>query len=315
MQDIHKGIVAMVAGCVIWGLSPIYYRWLAEVPPVEVLAHRALWSLILFVGVLALQRRLAQMRSAFATRAHLRAITASAVMISVNWFLFIYGTQVDRTTETSMGYFMVPLAAVVIGRLAFAERLDRWQQLSVVFCAAAVLVLSIGLGHLPWISLLLAITFALYGAIKKHLPLGPVVSVTCEVAMFLPLALIYLAQVHVMGQGAFGQSWQISGLLVLSGPMTAVPMMLFSAAARRLDLATLGVLQYVNPSLQFFCAAVLFGEPQTVWHLMAFPLIWVALAIYSVALWRQEASRKAVMAASTVSATVKKSSSEASAKP
>jgi len=297
MRGAQSGILAMVAGCTIWGLSPVYYRMLAHVPPLEVLSHRALWSLILFAGVLALQGRLGEMGAALRSRRQSGAIIWGAALISVNWFLFIYGTQVGRTTETSLGYFMFPLIAVAIGRVMFAERLNRLQWASVALCAGAVLVLTVGLGMLPWISLSVAITFGLYGALKKRLALGPVVSVTCEVMVFLPLALLFLAQTHLAGQGVFGTSWRDSGLLILSGPMTAVPMILFSMAARRVELGTMGVLQYINPSLQFFCAVVLFSEPFTTWHAVAFPMIWLALTLYTVALWRQDRASPAVSAA------------------
>ncbi|MEX0285915.1 MAG: EamA family transporter RarD [Paracoccaceae bacterium] len=314
MSNTRAGILAMIGACTVWGLSPIYYRQLAHIPPLEVLAHRAFWSLVFFAGLLAVQGRLREVRAAFNGGRRTALIVLAMAFVSVNWFLFIYATMINRNIETSLGYFTYPLVAVVMGYFWFSERLDRMQWIAVGLATVGVLVLSIGLGAPPWISMSLAITFALYGAIKKQLPLGPVVSVTCEVLVVLPLALGYLLWLQTQGIGAFGPSMWDNILLILSGPVTALPLILFSFAARRVDMSTVGVLTYLNPSLQFICAALLFGEVLTLWHQIAFPLIWVALALYSIALWRQS-PRSAAIAAGGVSTTVRKSPSDGSAKP
>lgn len=291
MHATRMGVMAMIGACLIWGLSPLYYRLLAHIPPLEVLAHRALWSLVFFGVVLAVQGRLQELRQALSDRRHLGLIVLAAGNISVNWFLFIWATMIGRNTETSLGYFIFPLVAVLIGALGFGERLDRLQKLAVALAALAVLVLTLGLGVPPWISLALAATFGIYGTIKKQLPLGPVVSVTGEVIVFLPLALGYIAWLHGAGPGgAFGASWRDSLLLMMAGPMTAVPLILFSAAARRVAMSTVGLLQYINPTLQLMLAALVFGEALSLWHGLAFPMIWAALALYSIALWRQDRS-------------------------
>lgn len=293
MQSARIGVMAMIGACLIWGLSPLYYRLLSHVPPLEVLAHRALWSLVFFGLVLGVQGRLGELRPMLSNRRHLGLILLASMCISVNWFLFIWATMIGRNTETSLGYFIYPLVAVLIGALGFGERLDRLQKLAVALAGLAVLVLTLGLGVPPWISLALAATFAIYGTVKKQLPLGPVISVTGEVLVFLPLALGYLLWAHgtgAAGQGAFGMNWRDSLLLVLAGPITAVPLILFSAAARRVAMSTVGLLQYLNPTLQLTLAAVVFGEALSLWHGLAFPMIWTALALYSVALWRQERS-------------------------
>lgn len=316
MTSSQTGVLAMIGACVIWGVSPVFYKELSHIPPQEVLAHRALWSLIFFAGVLALQGRLGEMRAAFSGWRRTGVIALAAATISANWFLFILAVQIGRTTETSLGYYIYPLVAVLIGRFVFAERLGRAQWVAVGLATVAVLVLTVGLGAAPWISLVLAVTFGLYGTIKKELPLGPVVSVTCEILMFLPVAAVLLALAHGTGQGAFGTDLRDSVLLILSGPITALPLILFSTAARRVAMSTVGVLQYINPTLQFLCAVVVFGEAFTQWHAIAFPLIWTALAIYSVALLRQEsAARKTAIAEAGVSVTVMNSASDPSAKP
>lgn len=315
MSELTKGLLAMIAACVVWGLSPIYYKLLSHVPALEVLAHRALWSLIFFASVLALQRRLGEMGAALMQRGSALRIALAALMISANWFLFIYATQLGRNTETSLGYYMFPLVAVLIGRFWFAEHLDKAQWLAVVLAALAVALLGYGTAGLPWMSLTLAATFALYGVLKKGLALGPVVSVTCEVLMVLPFALLLLGQAHMAGQAAFGQNVQDTVLLMASGPITALPLILFSFAARRISMSTLGLMQYINPSLQFVCAVVIFAEPFTVWHGIAFPLIWGALTLYSLSALRQDwARRRAATAASGVSTTFNKPRNESSAK-
>lgn len=316
MSAAARGIWAMIGACTIWGLSPIYYKALDHVPPLEVLAHRTLWSFLFFAGILAAQGRLGDIRAALASRRQVGLIALAAAMISLNWFLYILSIQIGQATEASLGYYMFPLVTVVIARVWFKERLGRVQWLAVALAALAVGLLTWGLGVAPWISLFLAGSFASYGAIKKLLVLGPVVSVTCEILFFLPVGLTALAVQHGRGQGAFGQEVWDSGLLVLSGPLTATPLILFSFAARRVSLATVGVLQYLNPTLQFLCAVLVLGEVLTPWHVAAFGMIWVALAIYSAAALRQDRlSRRAAMAAAGVSAHIRNPPSEASAKP
>ncbi|MEX0317282.1 MAG: EamA family transporter RarD [Ruegeria sp.] len=293
MSDTVKGILAMVAACVIWGLSPLFYKLIAHVPPPEVLAHRTVWSVVFFAGVLAVQGRLGALRAAFVGRRQVGLIAVAAVMISINWFSFILSIQIGRATEASLGYYIFPLIAVVTGWFWFSERLGRAQWLAVALAALAVCVLTYGLGAAPWIALIVSTTFTLYGALKKGLPLGPVVSVTAEILILMPLWLVVLAWYHGTGQGAFGAQTQTSLLLILSGPMTAMPLILFSFAARRVALSTVGLLQYINPTLQFFCAVVIFGEPFTPWHAAAFSMIWVALAVFSVAALRQDRAARA----------------------
>lgn len=283
MSDTSKGITAMIGACMIWGLSPLFYKLLIHVPPPEVLAHRTGWSFIFFAGVLLVQGRLGEMRLALNSWRRAGLIALASAMISVNWFLFIVSVQIGRTTEASLGYYIFPLVAVLIGRFGFGERLGRAQWLAVAMAALAVGVLTLGLGVAPWISLILASTFGLYSAIKKELPIGPVVSVTCEILFFLPIGLVILFLQHNSGQGAFGQDFSDSALLILSGPLTAMPLILFSYAARRVALSTIGLLQYLNPTLQFFCAVAIFGEVLTLWHQIAFVLIWGAVIVFSVA--------------------------------
>lgn len=294
MTEAGKGVAAMVTACTIWGLSALFYKLLDHIPPLEVLAHRTLWSLVFFAGVLLLQRRLRELPGVLAAPRQALLLAFGAMMITVNWFCFINSVQIGRAVEASLGYYIFPLASVLLGAIFFRERLGRAQLAAVALAALAVVLLTYGLGVAPWISLLIATTFGLYGVAKKTLTIGPVVSVTAEVAVLAPVAIGFLYYVHSGGAGHYGASAYDSALLMASGPLTATPLILFSYATRRLMLASIGLLQYINPTFQFLVAVLVLGEVFSLWHAIAFGLIWVALAIYSTAVWRQDrAARRA----------------------
>jgi len=280
LRDAGKGVLALVMACTIWGLSPLFYALLSDVPPAEVLAHRTAWSLIVFAGMLALQGRLREVPRALGSARGFLAVLAASAMISVNWFLFIFAIQAGRTVEASLGYYIFPLVAVLLGATVLREGLGRAQLLAVAIAAAAVITLTIGLGAAPWISLTLAVTFGIYGLLKRWVQAGPVVSVTAEVLILVPIATVYLIWLGAEA-GHFGHDIGTSLLLIASGPMTATPLILFSYATKRVAMATVGLVQYLNPTLQFGVAALILGEVVTPWHMIAFPMIWVALAIYS----------------------------------
>ncbi len=309
MSEASKGILAMVSACVIWGLSPLYYKMLAEVPPLEVLSHRTGWSFVVFGLVLSFQRRLGALFTALGSFRQMLLIGAAGLLISINWFTFILSVQIGRAVEASLGYYIFPLVAVALGFVVFGEKLTRMQKIAVALVVGAVLILTVGLGTAPWIALILSATFGSYGLIKKLLPVGPVVSVTGEVFLLLPLALVWLYGVHFAGWtglvgrtgGYFGKDLLTTGMLALSGAITAGPLILFSYATKRLKLATVGLIQYLNPSLQFLVATLVFQEVFTFWHAICFSLIWLALVLYTMAGMRQEKSaRRAAPSSSTV---------------
>ena len=282
MSEVKKGVLAMVVACIVWGLSPLYYKLLVSVPPIELLSHRTIWSLVLFALVLFIQGRLRGALGVLGNRNIMATLFIAALMIAFNWFVFIYSIQINRATESSLGYFIFPLVSVIFGVVLFREKLGRAQMLAVMLAAVAVLILTYGLGQAPWIALSVSVSFGIYGVIKKSLSIPAIVTVTLEVLLLSPIALMILYLHHASDSGGqFGQSLSVSLLLILSGPMTATPLILFSYATRRVALATVGILQYINPSLQFLCATVLFLEPLSLWHAIAFPLIWAALALYS----------------------------------
>ncbi|MEX5726774.1 chloramphenicol-sensitive protein RarD [Rhodovulum iodosum] len=313
MDEAKKGVLAMVAACCIWGLSSLYYKLLSHVPPLEVLSHRTLWSLVFFSAVLLVQGRLGLVGALFSRPRALGLVAMAALFISTNWFFFIYSIQIGRAVEASLGYYIFPLVAVMLGFVFLGERHSAAKWVAVVLAALAVAGLTWGLGAAPWVSLVLAATFGLYGLIKRGVDAGPVVSVTTEVLLLAPLALIWLWGVHVQGWtgltgrslGAFGADWGDSLLLMASGPLTATPLILFSFASKRVSFATVGLVQYLNPTLQFLVATLAFREPFTPWHAMAFGLIWTALLLYSGESLRQDRAARRASVSSVTEATTR----------
>ena len=287
MSDSQKGILAILISGIIWGFSPLYYKVLGHVPPVELLAHRVVWSVVFFVAVLSFQRRLGALWSAISTWRSAATLFAASFFIGINWFIFIRSIQIEKATEASLGYFIFPLVVVCIGWVGFGERLSRLQNTAIALATVGVVIITVSQGVLPWIALIISISFGLYGYVKKKISTGPVVSVTAEVLLLVPfaLAVLYATHRHVGSDGhtggVFGHSLYDSILLMLSGPLTATPLIFFSYAAKRIPMATLGLLNYLNPTLQFFCAVAIFGEPIGILQFASFGLIWLALALYS----------------------------------
>ena len=298
MSDSQKGILAILISGIIWGFSPLYYKVLGHVPPVELLAHRVVWSVVFFVAVLSFQRRLGALWSAISTWRSAATLFAASFFIGINWFIFIRSIQIEKATEASLGYFIFPLVVVCIGWVGFGERLSRLQNTAIALATVGVVIITVSQGVLPWIALIISISFGLYGYVKKKISTGPVVSVTAEVLLLVPFALAVLFATHRPVEsggytgGVFGQSLYDSVLLMLSGPLTATPLIFFSYAAKRIPMATLGLLNYVNPTLQFFCAVAIFGEPMSGVQIASFGLIWLALALYSGDSFRRERVRR-----------------------
>ena len=296
MSEAGKGILAIIGACTIWGTATLYYKAMAHVPPLEVLAHRTLWTLLFFGVVLALQGRFGAAVALIRGPAR-RRVWLAAGIVAVNWGLFIWAIQAGHAVEASLGYYIFPLVTVVLGVWVLGERLSRGQGVAVVLAAAAVGVLTYGLGVAPYVALALAFSFAPYMLIKKQLAAPAAVSVTAEVLLLMPLAVLWLALAHggVVAGGLFGGDAFTSWMLPVTGVITGGPLILFSWGAQRVRLATLGLVQYLNPSLQAVSAVLVFGEPFTGWHMAAFAMIWAGLALYSLEGWRQDrAARNAL---------------------
>lgn len=305
MSETVKGLLAMVGAATIWGLSSLYYKALDHIPPLEVLSHRTFWSFVFFTFVLIAQRRIGEL-GRLLTSSKVWQVALAAVMISINWFFFIFSVQTGQALGASLGYYIFPLVAVLLGVVIFRETLGGLRGVAVGLAAIAVVILTVGLGVAPWISLTLAFTFGMYGVVKKGLDAGPVASVTAEVALVAPLSLSWLGYLYLVGGGAAADGASDIALLMFSGVLTGLPLILFSYAARRLTYGLVGLMQYINPTLQFLVASLIFLEPVTQAHLVALPLIWFALALYSVATFRQErAASKRAASAGTSGTTVR----------
>lgn len=285
------GILAIAAAAMIWGVSGIYFA-AYDVPALEVVAHRTFWSLIFFLVILGVQGRLGVFARLLCSPRQLRLVVLGAVMVSTNWLLFVYAIQVGRATEASIGYFILPLISAALGAVVLKERFNGIQRVAFGFAVVAVVVLAAGLGAVPWIGLLLAVTFALYALIKKQMPIGPIMSVAVEVALVGPALLAWVFW-QAGGIGAMGASGGHALWLIGLAGFTGFPLMLFAYGSKRLPLATAGLVTYINPTMQFLVATLYFAEPLGWPHMIALPLIWVGLALHSYNAFRQERARRA----------------------
>jgi chloramphenicol-sensitive protein RarD len=266
----------------IWGLYPLYLRELASVSSLEIVLHRSVWSLIFLLGVLALLRRWSWLGALLKSPRKMLMPLASGLLLALNWLLYVYAVQSAQVVEASLGYFINPLLSVCLGVVVLRERLKPVQWVAVGFAAAGVLWLTWHTGRLPWLGLALATTFAVYGLMRKTSTLGPLEGLTLETLLIAPVVLPWLVWLTATGSGSLPTaSPMLMFWLVLAGPLTAVPLMLFAAAARRLKLATVGLFQYLSPSLQLAIGVIVFGEPFDGQRLAGFVLIWTGLAAYT----------------------------------
>ncbi|OBG47632.1 EamA family transporter RarD [Mycolicibacterium fortuitum] len=270
-----------------WGLCPGFFLLLLPAGAPEVLAHRIVWSALLLLLVLAVARRLGDLRR-LPRRTWLQLLGA-AVLISVNWGTYIFAVTTGHVVDAALGYFINPLVSVLLGVLVFRERINRWQAAALVLALVAVVILTVELGAPPYIAVVLALSFGVYGLIKKVVRADPRVSVAVETLLALPFAAGYVIMLEVLGQGNFLNhgTWHAL-LLLLAGPVTAVPLLLFAAAAQRLPMVTLGLLFYLNPGLQMAWGVLIGHEPMPVGRWIGFALIWVALVIMTVGALRKK---------------------------
>jgi chloramphenicol-sensitive protein RarD len=263
-----------------WGLFPAFFPLLKPAGAVEVLAHRIVWSLVFMVAVLAVVRRLGDIR-AISGRVWVLLICASA-LISINWGIYVYAVNNGHVVDAALGYFINPLFSVALGVLIFSERVNRAQTVALVIAVAAVLLLAVEVGAPPVIALALAVSFGLYGAVKKVVPVDPRISVGLEAAIAAPFAIGYIAVLQLTGHGNFtNHGGGHIALMMLAGVLTAIPLLLFATAAQRLPLVTMGLLQYLTPALQMTWGVVVGHEPMPPARWLGFAMIWVALAVFS----------------------------------
>jgi chloramphenicol-sensitive protein RarD len=274
------GIFFAIAAYGSWGFFPLYFKTLTGVAPLEVLAHRAIWSFVMLAVLVAALGRWGELRRELRCPKLLLMLTISSLLIGANWLVFVYAVVTNQVLQSSIGYFVNPLVNVLLGVVFLRERLLPWQMVSIGLAAVGVLILVVVAGQTPWIALTLAVTFALYGLMRKIMPVDGMVSLTVETLILTPLALAYVGYCGATGE-LTGKGGSLLGLLMLSGPLTTVPLLFFGAAARRLRLSTMGILQYLTPSLQFLSALVIFREPFSTTQLVSFACVWTAIAVYT----------------------------------
>jgi chloramphenicol-sensitive protein RarD len=283
----RRGIVFALACYGTWGLFPAFWKLLATVPPADVLAHRVIWSLLAVMAMLTWTGRWGEVLVLLASRRRLAVLAASTLCISVNWLIFISMVGAGNVLEASMGYFLNPLVNVALGVLILKERLRPLQWVAVGLAVAGIVELAVGTGTPPWAALTLAGTFGVYGLLRKTLPVAPLTGLAVETGLMFPLAVAYLSWRVAQGAPLLGGSPELGAALLAGGPVTALPLLWFAAAAARLRYATLGFFQYLAPSGHFLLAVLVYGESPSPAHLITFGCIWTAIGLYLVDGWRQ----------------------------
>ncbi len=285
-HHLRSGFLLGLAAYGLWGVLPIYFKQLASIPAVDIVAHRVLWSLPFLTILVMLGREWPKVRAAVSHGKTFGVLTITALLIGGNWLLYVYSVTSGHILAASFGYYLNPLANVLLGRFVLHERLTRLQWAAVAIAAGGISVLAAGALAQLWISLTLCISFALYGLLRKVVPADSLTGLSVETAILFPLAIGWLAWRSSAGAPVMGTSQTQTGLLLLAGFVSTTPLLLFTAAAKRLPYSTLGMLQFLAPTLQFLLAVAFYGEAFTAAHAIAFPAIWLALVLYVTALVR-----------------------------
>ena len=276
----RAGFILGLSAYALWGVLPIYFKLIAAVPAVDIVAHRVLWSLPFLALLIAISNGWPKVRVAIANSSTLGILTLTALLIGGNWLLYVYAVTSGHILAASFGYYLNPLANVLLGRFALKERLSRLQWVAVAIAAAGISVLAAGaLGQL-WISLTLCVSFALYGLLRKIVPADAITGLAVETGLLFPIAIAWLGWKAVAGAQWVGFTDREAMLLMLAGIVSTTPLLLFTAAAKRLPYSTMGMLQFIAPTLQFLIAVLLYGEPFKTAHAIAFAAIWAALGLY-----------------------------------
>jgi len=293
----NKGILYAVGAYFLWGIFPIYWKLIHDIPALEIIGHRIVWAFLFVLMVVAIRKDWGGLKTAFEDRKILLTFLVTGILLSINWLVYVWAVNAGFIVETSLGYFINPLVNVVLGVIFLRERLRLWQWIPVGVATLGVLYLTISYGSLPWIGLTLAFSFGTYGLLKKTAPLSSIHGLTLETGfLFLP-ALAYLLFLGFMGQGAFPHGSALETfLLVFTGIATGIPLLLFGAAARLIPLSTLGFIQYLAPTLQFLIGVFVYHEVFSSERMIGFGLIWFALVIYSIDGLRVRRSQQSLVA-------------------
>lgn len=292
LPEHNQGMLYAITAFLVWGILPVYWKAFALISPMEVVAHRILWSFAFNLLFLLWRLSGEDWRRIVSERKKLLGLLLSALLLASNWLSFVMAVQSDRVLEISFGYFLVPLLNVLFGFLLLRERFSRWQWLAIGLAFLAILNLMQQAQQLPWLGLIIALTFAGYGLIRKLVQVQGMLGLWLEMLTLLPLALGLLWYLNQQGTVSFGSSWEVDGLLATTGAITSLPLLLFAAGARRLPLATLGVLQFIAPTCFFLLGIFVYKEPFSEVEGLSFGLIWLAVAIYLSQLRQQAALLK-----------------------
>ena len=283
MSEYRRGLAHGFAAYVLWGIVPAFWKLLRDLSPIEILAHRLVWGVLALVAIAWRAGAVPAVRAALADRRTVAMMGLSGTLLVINWGVFIASVATDRLLDASLGYFIIPLISVALGMLVLHERPRRLQWLAIELAVAGVAILTWRVGHLPWISVVVALSFGSYGLVRKLARVETLAGSTVETALLAPVAAIYLAVLAARGDGQLGHATFGTQLLLLAtGVVTVGPLLLFTSAARRLPLSTMGFLQFIGPTLQFVLAVAVYGEPFTRDQLIAFGCIWLGLAAFSV---------------------------------
>ncbi|HUP67874.1 MAG TPA: EamA family transporter RarD [Sphingomicrobium sp.] len=283
----RAGFVLGLAAYALWGVLPIYFKLIAAVPAFDIVAHRVLWSMPFLALLIAVSRGWAKVRAAVGRPRTLGILALTALLIGANWLLYVYAVTGGHILAASFGYYLNPLANVLLGRFALKERLSGLQWAAVAIAAAGISVLAAGALAQLWISLTLCVTFALYGLLRKVVAADAITGLAIETGLLFPLAIAWLGWNGLAGQPMMGFTDRQAMLLLLAGIVSTTPLLLFTAAAKRLPYSTMGMLQFIAPTLQFLIAVAVYGEPFKAAHAIAFAAIWTALVLYVIAMVRK----------------------------
>lgn len=293
-KEAAKGVTFGLTAYIMWGCFPLFFALFEGIPAWEILIHRVLWSCLFLVGLVSVLGRWAPVRAALAHPRRLGRVLACAMLIGFNWGMYIYAVESHQVLQASLGYFLTPLVSVTLGTLVLKERMERLQGVAVALATVAIVIQLMVLGELPLLSLSLALSFGTYGLLRKQIPLDGLSGLFVETLLLLPLGLIAITWLSANGQSHFMVGdLRASLLLIASGVVTALPLMAFAGAARRLRLITVGFLMYINPTLQFFIALLVFHEPLAPTQLASFVLIWIGLVLYTYSAWQSHTQEKA----------------------
>ena len=298
-EQARNGLIAGLLAYLSWGLLPIYFKYVESVPALEILAHRVVWAIPFGALIIFARRQWHEVLRALTNRRTLLFLIVSASLIAVNWFLYIVAVQKAQVFQASLGYYINPLMNVVVGVSFLGERLRRVQLTAVLLAAVGVTVLAAGGTQFPWIAMSLAVSFTIYGVIRKQVAVGGMPGLFIETLVLLPFAAVYLAWIVTQTRAVFATGdLGLDFILILAGPLTVIPLLLFALAARRLQLTTVGILQFIAPTLQFL-VGVYYGETLSSAHLICFGFIWTAISLFAWDAWRESRRIQALRVAGT----------------